>query len=87
MSEKQTPTAPVSNLWSCETLEHGIQHVAATSITDDFEDQLLKELQDRLVENKVNIIHGLMTNNLEWSYSLFLHHVFVNISYNIPGLN
>ena len=46
------PENPVSNLWSCETLQAGVDHVMtaakAEPVSDDeAERQLLKQLQDR----------------------------------------
>lgn len=49
MSSKETPSAPASKVWSCSTLDCGVQHVGLASLPDD-EEQLQAMLQEPIVE-------------------------------------
>ena len=49
MLAQQTPPALASKVWSCSTLDDGMQHVASTSLPDD-EDQLRAMLKEPIVE-------------------------------------
>lgn len=44
VSDMGSQQGPVSNRWSCSTLQDGLDHVAVAS--GDAEDELLKEIQD-----------------------------------------
>ena len=39
----------VSKLWSCDTLDAGVAHVVADSFPDELEAELLKQLQETII--------------------------------------